>query len=60
MDRELIAIVNEAIPLDPKCAINTKKAIVKRLWLWEKIRHYPAEQCSKKLSEQINAKDVNV
>ena len=54
MNRELIAIVNEAIPLDPKCAVNTKKAIVKRLWLLEKIREYAAKQ----LENQFNAKEA--
>lgn len=54
MNRELIAIVNEAIPLDPKCKINTNRAIAKRLWLIEQIEKYVAKQ----LSQQFNAKEA--
>lgn len=54
MNRELIAIANEAIPLDPKCRIKTNQAIIKRVWLIEKIEAYVKKQ----LENQFNAKEV--
>ncbi len=52
MNRELIAIVNEAIPLNPRCAVERKKEIIRRLWLVEKIEEYVKKQ----LEQQFNAK----
>lgn len=51
---EIIRIVNEAIPLDPKCKIESKQRILKRVWLLEKIKGL----IQKELSQQFNAKQV--
>ncbi len=53
-DKELIKIVEEAIPLDPKCQIQRNYDIHRRDKLMRKIKEYVAKQ----LEAQFNAKEV--